>query len=629
VVFLESRFFLGLAGHSPFDGSVINWSILQWLSFVELAVIFVLALVIFLLRNRVQWLSAISVFILMFLSLGLIYEAYSHKYALMSGNKPASQNEVYFDQFHRVSIKRNIIHIVPDQAQGAMLHDILALDYSNYSAVFDGFTLFTQATGHYKGTYPNVVYYMAGHAPEPEHDRVWNQPYTWEYISDTLREHSIVTALAEHGFSTFGFQFHPGIFCKGAYTACTGTHDEVFAGMAVSSPKRRLAYTILSGLDIAMFQLSPIFLRKRIYDDGRWYLRNLAKGPVTHSGVLDYYLGNAVLDDQPGTYNYFHHAGAHAPLLFDRDCNYLGPQAVIQQNQREQVLCTLKQLGELVRTLKQLDVYDQTMIVIHGDHGSPWLPESYPFEPGKPGSESLMGMASTLLLIKPPGRRGPLEFSARQVTIGDIPATIADVFGLHMKFPGESVFSEEPITDRERHYFDYESSSKAHSLQALLNLKRFRIRGDVFDTRNWESPDSRDEVGHPSQLTMDHPDFLAYAQGFSHLEQHSDPVRWVNGTRASVILVPPVTGGAALVFKSYVPPGIEGQWMEVSVQGHPIARLDSRQLEQGLHNIPLEGKLSATDPLKIEFLLGKTMSPGKDRRQLSILFSYIALEPGG
>ena len=77
-----------------------------------------------------------------------------------------------------------------DQAQGAMLHDILASDYEHYSQVFDGFTLFTQATGRYKGTYPSVVYYMAGESPEPEADLVANQPFTWDYVEETLEKHN-------------------------------------------------------------------------------------------------------------------------------------------------------------------------------------------------------------------------------------------------------------------------------------------------------------------------------------------------------------------------------------------------------------------------------------------------------
>ena len=80
-----------------------------------------------------------------------------------------------------------------------MLHEILSSDIEHYAEVFDGFTLFTQATGRFKSTYPSVLYYMTGEAPEPEHDLVLNQPFTWKYVEETLEESSIVRVLADSG----------------------------------------------------------------------------------------------------------------------------------------------------------------------------------------------------------------------------------------------------------------------------------------------------------------------------------------------------------------------------------------------------------------------------------------------
>ena len=627
--FLESRFLLALARHHPFDGKLIDWQALQWLSRVELIALLVLGILIFAFRKRTQLLSLLSLFVLVFVALGFFYETLTNIGALRPNRQINEADSVYLEQFHQLSNKRNIIHIVPDQTQGAMLHDILASDYERYSGVFDGFTLFTQATGRYKGTYPSVVYYMTGEAPEPDFDLVLNQPYTWDYIDETLRERSIVTVLSQNAFKTFGFQFHPGIFCKGPFTACTGTHEEVFGGVAVKSPGRRIVLATLTALDVALFQMTPLVIREQIYDDGRWFARKLAAGAVTHSGILDIFTENMRSSDNPGSYNYIHHAGAHAPLLFDRNCRYIGPQAINWQNQREQVMCTLAQLEEMIQALKKIGVYDSTMIVINGDHGTPWLPPSFPARSGKVISRSLMGMASTLLLVKPPAAHGPLVFSSQPVTMGDIPATIAAAFGLDHSYPGVQMFNGEPAAERERHYYDYESSSMAHSLQALPNLTRYRIRGNVFDERNWVPPNTASAGAYPSQLRMDHAEFPRHAQGFSLLEQHDVPVRWVDGTQARVFLAPPSHGSVALVFDSFVPASIGGQWMEISVGGRVIAKLDAKELQGRRHIVSLPEDLPSTQVLAIEFTLGKTLSSKKDPRRLSILFSYIGLVPAG
>ena len=630
IAFIESRFFLVFSQHNVFDGKTIDWQSFQWLSYLELATFLLLGILFVVLRKRVQVLSTVSIFILMFLTLGFFYDAATNSGALLYGQQANQRDALYLDQFHRLSNKRNVIHIVPDQAQGALLNDILISDYARYSKDLDGFTLFSQAVGRFESTYPSVAFYMSGESPEPEADLVKSQPYTWDYIDEVLSERSILTALSQKSFKTFGFQFHPGIFCKGPYTACTGTHDEVFAGVAINNLKRRIALAVLSSQDLAFFQTVPIFLRRHVYDDGRWFAKKLARGAVTHSGILDVFMEKIQVEENPGTYNYFHHAGAHAPILFDRDCNYTGLQETTFTSQREQVKCTLQQISQLIMTLKKNGVYDETMIVINGDHGTPWLPPAFKEQMGNGVAKDLMGRASTMLLIKPPGARGELDFSMAEVTIGDIPATIAGALGIENAFPGVDVFKGEIEPGREREYFTFDSASKSHSLQALNSLARYRIRGNVFNERDWVLPGTTGDGRYLSQLRMDHAEFETYAQGFSYLEQHDFPIRWVDGKQARVFLSPPVhNGSVALEFECFVPAGIKGQSIIVKIDGQVIKKLEAEELYGRQHSVRLPSNLPGDELLEIEFTMGKTLNDNADERQLSVLFSYIGLVPAG
>ncbi len=630
IAFIESRFFLGFAQQNVFDGKTIDWQSFQWLSNLELATFLLLGVLFAVLRKRVQILSTVSIFILMFLTLGFFYGAITNSGALLHGQQVNERDALYLDQFYRLSSKRNVIHIVPDQAQGALLNDILVSDYAHYSKVLDGFTLFSQAIGRFESTYPSMAFYMSGESPEPEADLVKSQPYTWDYIEEVLSEHSIVTVLSQNSFKTFGFQFDTGIFCRGPYTACTGTHEEVFAGVAINGLKRRIALAVLASQDLAFFQTTPLFLRRHVYDDGRWFAKKLAKGAVTHSGILDVFVENMQVDENPGTYNYFHHAGAHAPILFDRDCNYIGLQKTTFESQREQMKCTLEQINQLIQALKKNGVYDETMIVVNGDHGTPWLPPSFQERMGNGVGKDLMGRASTLLLIKPPGSRGELGFSNQEVTIGDIPVTIAHALGIENAFPGVDVFKGDIIPGREREYYTFESASQSHSLQALNNLARYRIRGNVFNERDWVLPATTGDGRYLSQLRMDHAEFETYADGFSYLEQHDFPVRWVDGTQARVFLSPPIQNGpVALEFECFVPPGIKGQSIVVKIGGQIITKLEAAELVGRQHSVRLPGNLGGNELLEIEFTMGKTLNDGVDERRLSVLFSYIGLVPAG
>lgn len=627
LAFLESWFFYRLAGHHPFDEKTIDWQALQWLSNVELGVALLAGILFLMLRKRIQLLSRVSVSILVLLTMGFVYDTLSRLDTLFPAQQTTGQNSAYLDHFYRLSSESNVVHIVPDQAQGAMLHEILATDFEHYSQVFDGFTLFRQAIGGFESSYPGVVFNMSGESPDPAFDLVDEFPYTQEYIGEVLSERSILTLLSQNSFKTFGFQSNPGAFCQGPYTACTGSQEQVFTGVPLNNPKWKLAVAVVTSWDLALFQTTPIKLRTRIHDDGRWFAKKLAAFGGSRSGVIDLFTQRMKVEENPGTYNYFHHAGAGAPLLFDRNCMLVGSRAVNAYTQAEQLRCMLKQLGEMIEALKQADVYDQTMIVINGGRGTPGLPLSLQARTGNGVSPVLMGKASTLLLVKLPGARGPLAFSDTPVATGDVPVTIADALGLKGAFPGEALFSLQPDAERMRDFFTDDSGGEAHELQALPMLSRYRIKGDVFDERAWLLPRTVGEGRYLSQLRMDHPDFPAYSEGFGALEQHTMPVRWVDGDQARVFLSPPSKGPVYLEFGSYVPRSISGQSMEIRVGGTIIGSLDNKELSKAQHTVPLPDNLPRDDLLEIEFIMGKTVSTGDDLRNLSVLFSYIGLVP--
>jgi hypothetical protein len=244
-----------------------------------------------------------------------------------------------------------------------------------------------------------------------------------------------------------------------------------------------------------------------------------------------------------------------------------------------------------------------------------------------------MGMASVLLMVKPPSAHGPLQFSNVPASIGDIAATIADALGVGNDHAGVPLFGEFAPNGRERLYYDYAEASRTHKLQALPDLTRYRIRGDVFDENAWVLPNTgvvgEAVSGHASQLHMDHPDFMAFADGFSWLEQQQTPVRWVDGTQAGVELLAPKADSVALVLETYVPPNLAGQWLEITVQGRIVARLEADTLAQRRHVIALDDDLPRGEVLQIGFTLGKSFKPERDSRHLSILFSYVGLVPMG
>jgi hypothetical protein len=252
----------------------------------------------------------------------------------------------------------------------------------------------------------------------------------------------------------------------------------------------------------------------------------------------------------------------------------------------------------------------------------------FPSQVGTIIPEYLMATANPVMLVKPLRTRGPLKFSAAPVSIGDVPATINDALGLDGKFPGIPVFHLDEKAEREREYFSYDFPSRVSVFQVLPNMQRYRIRGDLFNQYDWISPNLSDVGEAPSALPMDHENFRGFAMGFGGLEDHSRPVRWVLGRRSRVYLSFPTEGSAQLVFDTYVPPSITGQSVEVSINGKVLANLGEQELAGSKrHVIPLPNNIPRKKINTIEFTMAKAVKFETDLRHLSVLFTYVGLEP--
>ncbi len=620
--FLESRIFFPLAGHRPFTGEPIDWSQFSFLSIVELVALVVLAVVFLLLRRRLQVFYAAALFMLVFHGLNFSYITVS-KYGPVGRSSPMQKSDTdVFENFYRLSKERNIIHIVTDGTSGGFMYDILEEDWKHYSQLFDGFTLFRRAAGRFPGTYPSVPFYMTGRSLTPKQDSIASMPFTHEYIRTVLEQHSIVNALAQKGFVAYGFQIN-GLYCQGAYTHCTG--ENIFTGRRLND--KILTNTFSSSLlllDIGLFQNTPLVIRQRVFNDQKWFLTRLVNSPRL-PGVLGIFTEKVTAEGHTSSYNYIHHMGGHLPIEFDENCSYVGPQEWNAENTRAQLTCVLRQLELLLKRLKQLNVYDETMVLIHADHGTGHLASLITSVTGSVVDPHRIAASNPLLLIKPMDSRGPLKISDAPASIGDVPATINEVFRLGGEFPGIPLTRIERLVEREREYIWYRPGP-VFQKQALPQVRRYRIRGDVLNQYDWIPPHLAKLETAPSQLPVDYENFAQFAQGFSRLSEKRT-ARWVDGKLARVYLSFPTEGRTQLVFNAYVPPTILGQALEVSINDRVMGKLTYEELTlTRRHVIPVPDDVSRKQVNVIEFKMSKAVNSPPDRRHRSIIFSYIGLE---
>jgi len=164
--------------------------------------------------------------------------------------------------------------------------------------------------------------------------------------------------------------------------------------------------------------------------------------------------GLSISDDETKAFIYLHLQGPHPPLNMDENIQYVEESTLIQQTKG-----SFRIVFEYLRMLKELGLYDDSVIVIMGDHGN-YL-----------GNE-LTRPARTGLMVKPAGSAGePIGMSHAPVSPDQLHATLMEgLFGSSEGF-GDTFFDVNEGDDVIREY--------------VINRWRYEIRGDGRDFDNW------------------------------------------------------------------------------------------------------------------------------------------------
>jgi arylsulfatase A-like enzyme len=145
----------------------------------------------------------------------------------------------------------------------------------------------------------------------------------------------------------------------------------------------------------------------------------------------------------------------------------------------------MRSVAELLEKLRQLGIYDRSLIVVASDHGMGIPPTG-----GEAASTSiaglpeLMGSSQALLLVKPVAHQGPVVTSTVPSAIGDIPATIAGALGIAHDFPGQSALelSEAP---RGREFAHHPWADADWTRRYFSTLTIYSVDGPLRSAESW------------------------------------------------------------------------------------------------------------------------------------------------
>lgn len=158
----------------------------------------------------------------------------------------------------------------------------------------------------------------------------------------------------------------------------------------------------------------------------------------------------------------------HGPNAINAECEYSAPVKGerFPPNYIEQLACSTKLILAFFDELKRLDRYDNSLIVIHGDHGSGWAGTAKPSFPSPPVDRSIISWnisalkarSMALLMIKTPNNTNkPLNINNVKSSNLDIYPTLASLLKLDIdqsQVEGKDLFDTTSLAnERARHVY--------------------------------------------------------------------------------------------------------------------------------------------------------------------------------
>ena len=389
-------------------------------------------------------------------------------------------------EIFELSSTRNLIHIVLDSFPSHTFAEILDADRSAYDRDWPGFTFFANHLGTQRTTRHSMPAMLTGVS-------FANDVTFSEYVA---RHPSVFNVLGQEGYRLRVLSSYGGNQVNPAFPGVDGT-----IRYAIPNPyggyRDYVDFTGAQLLDLSLLRHVPHALKPSVYRDQQWLFQErmasqrgpeaTAEPPFGDALFLSEFANRITRGGSAPVYTFVHLLTPHPPIVTDSDCRYAPRRPPRPEDFVNQAECTLSAVGALLRRLHELDLYDQTGIIVTSDHGvnvrlNP-LEANHPFY-GKPSPHGVVTFATVqrraapLLAVKPIAAKGPLQVSDAPTSALDVAATLLDLADIPGSLGnGVSVLRMDPATPRQRTY--------AHASTSFDVLHVFAVNGHINDPNAW------------------------------------------------------------------------------------------------------------------------------------------------
>ena len=381
------------------------------------------------------------------------------------------------------SSELNLVHLLPDGFQGDIVREVLQ-DHPEIAARLGGFTLYRDHLGMYQGTAPSVPAIFTGRAFDFE------AGYDIERTVAEIKQYAYPARLLENNFRLDYVGLSSAYCVDGAASCISRPFNDLKARGYFRYSEDRYSYAIRQLADLTLFRHLPMYLKERIYNNGDWFFADTTldgSSPWPDPVLREWTAEMKVAGAQP-RYKWYHYIGTHIPPHWDADCVFNRELERTRAQYYDQSICILKGIARFAEKLRELGIFDQTAIIISGDHGVNIEPDDLL---GKKANASLyvgiLGAARPALLIKPLNNQETFQTSDLPTALLDIAPSALDLVGLEGEFTGQSVLKIDPQAPRSRIFNRY-TSAEFWTGDSISN-DTWQVSGAVRNLQNWSLQD--------------------------------------------------------------------------------------------------------------------------------------------
>lgn len=457
VFYIQANLFVW--NYGEIDGSLINYNGKLFQTIIEIAAwIGILFIGLIKSKKLLLYSTLISSFFLFIQFATLCTKLEFWEDVLLSDIKNISSYE-NVDEFSKT---KNVLVWISDGLQSDIVQEILEEDES-LKQKFAGFTLYTDAVGHYKYTELSFPSMLSG-------EIFTGQTSYKNYIEDVVPANNIGRFLHNKGFSSnmiTGLRYCVGFIHCNNYWQIIDKEEKVDETTALI-------------INVSLFKLVPHLIKPVIFNGvegfGDRLLTysdpNLKNSYTTQSNDVYFYtkfVDRLNSNSKYPTFKIFHSKSPHHPYNLDMNCNQRKAKHNIT-GIKEQFICHLKVFSKVIKKLQELKIYENTLIIWVSDHGT--RAEYAKFSTHAFGDK--MRNSYVTFAIKPFNENKQFEKSPEPVQLSDLPSLILD----HLNMPVNPYKKEDSNT---RTYID---STKLNT-KGKVTFTKYHINGPVWDPISW------------------------------------------------------------------------------------------------------------------------------------------------